>query len=107
MDEFCSRSLTFTLAAIYRRGLSQGGTGSRFLRQPAADSESIRLRIATRFKTGGAEAFDLLQAIGRDCVGAEQLLGLDWMKNRTTFNASRARLCLNTKLTLLYVVMSI
>ena len=41
------------------------------------DSETIRLRIATRFKTDGAEAFDLLQAIGRDCVGAVQLLGED------------------------------
>ncbi|MBP8286636.1 MAG: type II toxin-antitoxin system HipA family toxin, partial [Rhodoferax sp.] len=41
------------------------------------DSEAIRLRIATRFKTEGAEAFDLLQAIGRDCVGAVQLLGMD------------------------------
>ncbi len=39
------------------------------------DSETIRLRIATRFKTDGTEAFDLLQAIGRDCVGAVQLLG--------------------------------
>jgi serine/threonine-protein kinase HipA len=41
------------------------------------DSETIRLRIATRFKTEGIEAFDLLQAIGRDCVGAVQLLGED------------------------------
>lgn len=41
------------------------------------DSETIRLRIATRFKTEGEEAFDLLQAIGRDCVGAVQLLGED------------------------------
>jgi serine/threonine-protein kinase HipA len=41
------------------------------------DSEAIRLRIASRFKTGSAEAFDLLQAIGRDCVGAVQLLGAD------------------------------
>lgn len=41
------------------------------------DSETIRLRIATRFKTEGSEAFDLLQAIGRDCVGAVQLLGED------------------------------
>jgi serine/threonine-protein kinase HipA len=41
------------------------------------DSETIRLRIATRFTTEGAEAFDLLQAIGRDCVGAVQLLGED------------------------------
>jgi len=41
------------------------------------DSEAIRLRIASRFKTESSEAFDLLQAIGRDCVGAIQLLGAD------------------------------
>jgi len=41
------------------------------------DSEAIRLRIASRYRTESAEAFDLLQAIGRDCVGAVQLLGAD------------------------------
>lgn len=39
------------------------------------DSEAIRLRIATRFKTESAEAIDLLRAIGRDCDGAVRLLG--------------------------------
>ena len=39
------------------------------------DSEPIRKRLATRFKTATTEAFDLLQAVGRDCVGAVQLLG--------------------------------
>ena len=38
------------------------------------DSNAIRKRIATRFKTGSMGAFDLLRAIGRDCVGAIQLL---------------------------------
>ena len=38
------------------------------------DSDSIRKRVAARFKTGSIEAFDLLTAIGRDCVGALQLL---------------------------------
>ena len=38
------------------------------------DSDAIRKRVATRFKTGSTEAFDLLAAIGRDCVGALQLL---------------------------------
>ena len=41
------------------------------------DSEPIRKRLATRFKTQTTDAFDLLQAIGRDCVGAVQLLGVD------------------------------
>lgn len=39
------------------------------------DSEAIRKRVAERFKTGSTGTFDLLKAIGRDCVGAVQLLG--------------------------------
>lgn len=38
------------------------------------DSDVIRKRVASRFKTGSIDAFDLLAAIGRDCVGALQLL---------------------------------
>lgn len=38
------------------------------------DSNDIRKRVAARFKTGSVDAFDLLRAIGRDCVGAVQLL---------------------------------
>jgi serine/threonine-protein kinase HipA len=41
------------------------------------DSDAIRKRIAQRYRTETLEAFDLLQAIGRDCVGAVQLLGED------------------------------
>jgi serine/threonine-protein kinase HipA len=41
------------------------------------DSDSIRKRIAARFKTASVDPFDLLMAIGRDCVGAVQLLGVD------------------------------
>ena len=41
------------------------------------DSEPIRRRIAQRFQTDSVDAFDLLQAIGRDCVGAVQLLAED------------------------------
>lgn len=38
------------------------------------DSRDIRTRIAQRYGVGSAQAFQLLQAIGRDCVGAVQLL---------------------------------
>jgi serine/threonine-protein kinase HipA len=38
------------------------------------DSSAIRKRVATRFKTGSMDPFYLLRAIGRDCVGAVQLL---------------------------------
>jgi serine/threonine-protein kinase HipA len=41
------------------------------------DSEPIRRRLATRFRTATTDAFDLLEAIGRDCVGAAQLLAED------------------------------
>ncbi len=41
------------------------------------ENERIRRRLSVRFKTGSTEAFDLLQAIGRDCVGAVQLLPPD------------------------------
>jgi serine/threonine-protein kinase HipA len=41
------------------------------------DSPQIRRRIAARFRTETVDAFDLLKAIGRDCVGAVQLLGED------------------------------
>src|ERR1700691_5686185 len=38
------------------------------------DSQAIRDRLQTRFKTRSAGTFDLLEAIGRDCAGAVQLL---------------------------------
>jgi serine/threonine-protein kinase HipA len=38
------------------------------------DSDIIRKRIAQRYRTETLDAFDLLRAIGRDCVGAVQLL---------------------------------
>jgi len=41
------------------------------------DSDVIRKRIAQRYQTETLDAFDLLRAIGRDCVGAVQLLGED------------------------------
>lgn len=41
------------------------------------DHPDIRRRIATRFRTGDTDPFSLLEAIGRDCVGAVQLLGED------------------------------
>lgn len=38
------------------------------------DSREIRQRIQSRFHTASSHAFDLLAQIGRDCVGAVQLL---------------------------------
>jgi serine/threonine-protein kinase HipA len=41
------------------------------------DSDAIRRRLASRFGAATLEPFDLLAAVGRDCVGAVQLLGED------------------------------
>ncbi|WP_416759189.1 type II toxin-antitoxin system HipA family toxin [Roseateles sp. So40a] len=38
------------------------------------DSREIRERLARRFNTGSIDAFDLLAEIGRDCVGALEIL---------------------------------
>jgi serine/threonine-protein kinase HipA len=41
------------------------------------DNDHIRRRLRSRFKAPSTDAFDLLSAIGRDCVGAVQLLPKD------------------------------
>ncbi|MBD8526898.1 type II toxin-antitoxin system HipA family toxin [Pseudomarimonas arenosa] len=41
------------------------------------DSRAIRQRIQSRFRAASLQAFDLLEEIGRDCVGAVQLLPED------------------------------
>jgi serine/threonine-protein kinase HipA len=38
------------------------------------DDERMRHRVSARFRIGSTDVFELLQAIGRDCVGAVQLL---------------------------------
>ena len=38
------------------------------------DSQLIRQRLARRFRSAGDDAFDLLEQIGRDCVGALQIV---------------------------------
>lgn len=41
------------------------------------DSEPIRRRLAQRYRSDSTGAFDMLQQLGRDCVGAVQLLDED------------------------------
>lgn len=67
-----SLSMPFTGAQALR-----GTVVNNYFENLLPDSEAIRKRLATRFKTDTLDAFDLLEAIGRDCVGAVQLLGAD------------------------------
>lgn len=84
------RTHRFTYDAAWLRSpkrralsLSLPITPNREVRGPAVanyfdnllpDNERIRERLRRRFKTRSADAFALLEAIGRDCVGAVQLL---------------------------------
>jgi serine/threonine-protein kinase HipA len=58
-------------------GLVQGERVRHYFDNLLPDAEPLRRRLAARFGTASTEAFDLLQAVGRDCVGAVQLLGAD------------------------------
>jgi serine/threonine-protein kinase HipA len=55
----------------YRKGVPE------FFDNLLPDNRSIRERIQQRFRAASAGAFDLLREIGRDCVGALQLLAQD------------------------------
>ena len=65
-----SLSLPLTLDAHAHKGASVEAYFDNLL----PDSEPIRRRLQDRFHTASRGAFDLLAAIGRDCVGAVQLL---------------------------------
>ncbi|WP_176061024.1 type II toxin-antitoxin system HipA family toxin [Paraburkholderia sp. BCC1876] len=55
----------------------RGNLVSAFFDNLLPDSDAIRRRLAQRHRTGSTNAFDLLVALGRDCVGAIQLLPAD------------------------------
>ena len=55
----------------------RGALVESFFENLLPDSTDIRRRIQTRFGTASTSAFDLLVEIGRDCVGAIQLLPPD------------------------------
>lgn len=55
----------------------KGAAVAHYFENLLPDSAAIRRRVAERFRTGSVEAFDLLRAIGRDCVGALQFLPED------------------------------
>ncbi|MSU48005.1 MAG: type II toxin-antitoxin system HipA family toxin [Opitutus sp.] len=65
-----SLSLPFTPGNTSHRGVAVVSFFDNLL----PDSDVIRARLRAKFSTSSAEAFDLLTAIGRDCVGAVQLL---------------------------------
>ena len=63
----------------------RGQAVESFFENLLPDSADVRRRVQTRFSAASASAFDLLAEIGRDCVGAIQLLPPD----RTPENIER------------------
>lgn len=76
LDAPHGRPLSLSLPLV-RHAPLKGDAVRNYFDNLLPDSTPIRERLARRFRTGTAEAFDLLEAIGRDCVGAVQLLGED------------------------------
>lgn len=65
-----SLSLPFGVGDVPVRGAAV----ENYFRNLLPDSEDIRNRVAMKFRLFAAEPFDLLEAVGRDCVGAVQLV---------------------------------
>lgn len=71
------RALSLSLPFTPNNAPHRGEVVTHFFDNLLPDSEGIRARIRNRFATDSASAFDLLSAIGRDCVGAVQLIPPD------------------------------
>jgi len=69
-------SLSLPLPLLENKPL-RGAAVENFFENLLPDSSTIRKRLAARYAAGSEDTFSLLAAIGRDCVGAVQLLGAD------------------------------
>jgi serine/threonine-protein kinase HipA len=68
------RPLSLSLPFSLDHGSIKGRPVECYFDNLLPDADLIRKRVQNRFRTGSRDAFDLLAAIGRDCVGAVQLL---------------------------------
>ncbi|PTY02804.1 toxin HipA [Opitutaceae bacterium EW11] len=69
-----ARVLSLSIPFVPGNVPHRGDVVANFFDNLLPDSDAIRRRIHSRFSTESTDAFDLLAAIGRDCVGAVQLL---------------------------------
>lgn len=67
------RALSLSLPITATREI-RGAAVANYFDNLLPDNDRIRERVARRYRTRSTEAFALLEAIGRDCVGAVQLL---------------------------------
>src|SRR5689334_21801767 len=69
-----ARPLSLSLPLMLPGTPHKGAAVEAYFDNLLPDSDAIRRRLQQRFHAPSAGAFDLLAAIGRDCVGAVQLL---------------------------------
>lgn len=72
-----SRPLSLSLPFLPGNAPYQGRVVTDYFDNLLPDSDAIRRRLAQRHQAGGTEPFQLLAKLGRDCVGAIQLLPED------------------------------
>ncbi|QTN28427.1 type II toxin-antitoxin system HipA family toxin [Rhodoferax sp. AJA081-3] len=69
-----ARALSLSLPMTAGNTEIRGPVVENYFDNLLPDSQPLRDRIRQRFRTPSTRAFELLEAIGRDCVGAVQLL---------------------------------
>ncbi len=68
------RPLSLSLPFTPGNAPSRGDKVRNYFENLLPDSKDIRERMARRYKTGTTDAFELLAEVGRDCVGALEIL---------------------------------
>ena len=74
IDSPAGRAISLSLPFLPSNAAHKGEVVACYFENLLPDSGAIRARLQSRFAAPSAGAFDLLTAIGRDCVGAVQLL---------------------------------
>ena len=69
-----ARPLSLSLPFLPGNAPYQGQIVTDYFDNLLPDNDAIRRRLAMRHQTGGIDPFQLLAKLGRDCVGAIQLL---------------------------------
>lgn len=72
-----TRRLSLSLPFMPNNVTLRGDVVRNYFDNLLPDNDSIRHRLRRKFLTGSIESFDLLEAIGRDCVGAIQILPME------------------------------
>lgn len=77
LEEEQGRPISLSMPFTANNDAYSGRLVTNYFDNLLPDSDIIRRRIAIRHNTGSTDPFQLLEAIGRDCVGAVQMLSED------------------------------